>query len=134
MKLCEICVTILDKAAKHTAQYGEAPWHPVHTHELKDHQTTSTLQISAQSGCSFCTPFWESLTPRHREMLSSPEFGDCTVALFWDEKVDKYTQLRYFLGSKFDIGDEGEVTCTFELLDTGEGIVYAHSLAASRDC
>jgi hypothetical protein len=67
-------------------------------------------------------------------MLSSPEFGDCTVALFWDEKVHKYTQLRYFLGSKFDIGDEGEVTDTFELLDTGEGIVYAHSLAASRDC
>jgi hypothetical protein len=127
MQLCQICLAILEKSAKHTTQYGEVPSHAVYTHSLEGHQTTSALQISAQSGCAFCTPFWESLAERHREMLSSPGRGECTVWLFWDEQAATYTQLLYFLGPEFELG-ENEVTDTFELLGTSEGTVYAQSL------
>jgi hypothetical protein len=46
-------------------------------------------------------------------MLSNPGRGDCTVWLFWDEQAAKYTQLQYFLGTEFDVGDDSEVTDTF---------------------
>jgi hypothetical protein len=61
-------------------------------------------------------------------MLSRPGHGECTVWLFFlDEQAARYTRFQYFLGPEFDLG-EGEVTDTFELLDTCESIAYAMSL------
>jgi hypothetical protein len=49
------------------------------------------------------------------------------LAFFLDEQAARYTRFQYFLGPEFDLG-EGEVTDTFELLDTCESIAYAMSL------
>jgi hypothetical protein len=125
MQLCQTCVTILENSAKHIAQHGDAPWQVVYMHELTEQQTTSTLELSAQSGCYFCKQFWESLTEQHHEMLSSPDFGECTVALFWDEQAAKHTKLQFFLGPEFDICDDSQVTDTFDLLGIREGIIHA---------
>jgi hypothetical protein len=130
MHFCQICVTILEISAKHVAQYGEAPWQVVYVHEFTHQQTTSTLVLSAQSGCYFCKQFWDSLTEQHHKMLSSPEFGECTIALFWDEQAAKHMKLQFFLGPEFDTCDDSKVTDTFELLGMREGIIYAPPLEA----
>jgi hypothetical protein len=66
-------------------------------------------------------------------MLSSPEFGECIVALFWNEQAAKHTKLQFFLGPEFDIGDDSEITDTFELLGTHEGTIYAQPFQ-SQNC
>jgi hypothetical protein len=81
--------------------------------------------MSALSGCYFRRQFWDSLTARHQMLLSSPDAGECVVALSWDNEVAKYTKLQFFLGPDFDSCDDREILNTFELLNLHESTALA---------
>lgn len=67
---------------------------------------------------------WNSLTEEHHQLLAISKPSECTVALYWDVEEERYTKLRFFLGSEFGGYADDEILDTFELLHVNRGMSW----------